>query len=206
MTSGPRTVSSKPYKNERNFENNIISEEHIILQEIDAFAMKYGRTYSDPARSMQNMNKKVPAVCYFASNFRNAKSGKQAYNIHLGRQNVGKGLGQFSGAFSTTDALTTNHVAPSNSAFQKNSVVPVVTNGVIVNFIEILLKCFPKITKVKVMGKNSTVCYASLIFDQKTLAQGVEKYGTHFLACHHPLPLKQQQMYAEMDTTTCRKN
>ena len=80
MTSDPQTVSSKPNKNEPNFEKQYYSEEHIILQEIDAFNIKYGSTYSDSAISMQTTNKKVPAVCYFASNHQNAKPGKQGYN------------------------------------------------------------------------------------------------------------------------------
>ena len=116
--------------------NGLISEEDLILQEIDAFTSKHGRTYSEPTRCMQNMNKKVPAVCYFASNLWNAKSGKQAYNVYLGRQNVGKGFGPFGQSFATASVKCTNHVAPSNSAFQRKSVVPIVTSGVIVNFIE----------------------------------------------------------------------
>ena len=80
---------------------------------------------------MQNMNKKVPAVCYFASNLRNSKSGKQAYNVYLGRQNVGKGFGPFGQSFATASVKHTNHVTPSNSAFQRMSVVPIITSGVI---------------------------------------------------------------------------
>ena len=167
--------------------NGLISEEDLILQEIDAFTLKYGRTYSEPTRCMQNINKKVPAVCYFASNLRNAKSGKQAHNVYLGRQNAGKGFGPFGQSFATASVKRTSHVAPSNSAFQRKSVVPIVTSGVIVNFIEILLKSFPKITKVRLSGENSTVCYVSLIFDQKTLAPGAEKYGNTLFGVAPPI-------------------
>ena len=37
------------------------------------------------------------------------------------------------------------------------------------------------------MGKNFTVCYASLIFDQKTLAPGVEKYGNTLFGLSPPI-------------------
>ena len=135
---------------------------------------------------MQNM-KKVPAVCYFASNLRNAKSGKQAYNVYLGSKSVVKSFGPFGQSFAIASAKSTNHVVPSDSAFDKKSVVPIVTSGVIVNFIENVLKSFHNITKVRLLRENSTVCYVSLIFDQKTLAPGAEKYGNTLFGVVPPI-------------------
>ena len=64
-----------------------------------------------------------------------------------------------------------HHIIPRS----KKAVVHIVTSGIVVDFIEILLRCFPEITNVKVFGKDSTVSYSSLIFDEKPIAPGVER-------------------------------
>ena len=79
--------------------------------------------------------------------------------------------------FDIEDAKRTNHVAPSNSAFQKNTVVPFDENGFIVNFILILLETLSSVTNVKLENDSSSVIYCLVIFDPKAILPGAERYS-----------------------------
>ena len=79
--------------------------------------------------------------------------------------------------FDIEEAKRTNHVAPSYSAFQKNTVVPFVENGFIVNFILILLETLSSVTNIKLENDSSSVIYCLAMFDQKAISPGAERYS-----------------------------
>ena len=63
---------------------------------------------------------------FLADRIRSSLSEQQAYNAYLVIHGVGKEMKGLAARFDIEDTKCTNHVAPSNSAFQKNTVVPFV--------------------------------------------------------------------------------
>ena len=104
-------------------QNNIIRDEHIPVQEVDAFTSKFGLLYNDPAGNLKDMSKKLPSLYFLADRIRISLSGRQEYNAYLGIHGVGKGMKGLAAKFDIEDAKRKNHVAPSNSACQKNTVL-----------------------------------------------------------------------------------
>ena len=158
--------------------SNIIGDEHIIVQELTAFSTKFGAVFDDPVRNMKDMHKKFPALCSHAEHIRNAISGRQAYNVYLGKHDVGKAAKGLQSTCLPSNAKSFNHVSPSNSSFKKKTIVPILQNGVIVNFINILLELYPKLPSVQIETENSCVTFVSLIFDQKAISPGVQQFGS----------------------------
>ena len=70
------------------------------------------------------------------------------------------------------DPNCVNQAGLSDSSWYKKAAVPFLFDGVVINFVEILQDLYLKITKVKIVSKNSVVVFASVIFDQKAVSPG----------------------------------
>ena len=57
-------------------QNTIIGDEHILVQEVDAFTSKFGLLYNDPARNLKDMSKKFPSMYFLADRIRSSLAGR----------------------------------------------------------------------------------------------------------------------------------
>ena len=177
-SSAPEKFHSSLVRMNELYQSEIIGDEHLIMQEIGAFSSKFGLIYDDPIRSMKDMNKKFPTLTFVSECMRESMTGKQAYKCYLGKHNVGQGTkGLLRGSKALDDAKRFNHVAPSNSSFKKKAAAPIVSNGVIVNYILIMLRMCAKLTDVKSFW---TSLFSSVLrnnFDRNALSPGGTRYG-----------------------------
>ena len=79
-----------------------ISESHLLMQEIEMFTDLVGNVSTDPIRGLTDAHKRYPAAVLFQEHLRDSSSGRGAYNIYLGKHNLGIGY----------SPLSTNHNAP----------------------------------------------------------------------------------------------
>ena len=99
-------------------------------------------------------------------------SGRQAYNIYLGKLNVGENVKISDYAIPLPEPNTANHFSLSNSSWYKEASVPLVFSGAIVNFIEVALEMFQKLSKMVRRCDHSVVVYCTVIMDQKAISPG----------------------------------
>ena len=67
-------------------------ESHCHFQEIDLLSSFYGGISSDPIRGITNLHQLFPAAVLQQELIRESVSGRQAYNIYLGKHNVGQNV------------------------------------------------------------------------------------------------------------------
>ena len=73
-----------------------------------------------------------------------------AYNTYLGKHNVGKGIGSVAGGMTFPSTNSVNHFGISPSSWFKKAPVPLVYDGVIVNYFETLHKIVPGKADIKI--------------------------------------------------------
>ena len=144
------------------YQQNVIKESHCHFQEIDLFSSFYGGISSDPIRGIRNLHQLFPAAVLQQELIRESVSGRQAYNIYLGKHNVGQNVKITQGPIPLPKPNTVNHFGLSNSSWYKKACVPLIFSGVIVNFIEIALEIFQRISKM-VLRCDQSVVVLSLI-------------------------------------------
>ena len=128
----------------------------------------FGKISDDPIRGMRNLHSRFPAAVLFQELIKSSVTGRQDYNIYLGKHNVGK---QTSGSAKNMDLPTpssVNHFGLSPSSWFKKDPVPMVFNGVFINYIEILQSILPDITKVKLVSSNNVTIFGTVSFDHKS--------------------------------------
>ena len=97
---------------------------------------------------MRNLHSRFPAAVLFQELIKNSVTGRQVYNIYLGKHNVSK---QISGNARNMDLPTPSsiiHFGLSPSSWFKKDPVPIVFDGVFISYIEIRQSILPDITKV----------------------------------------------------------
>ena len=92
----------------------------------------------DPLRGITNLHKRFPAAVFLQEKIRNSVSGRQAYNAYLGKHTVGKGNGGIAGGKTLPRSDFVNHFGISPSNWYKKAPVPLVYDGVVVNYVETL--------------------------------------------------------------------
>ena len=79
-----------------------------------------------------------------------------------------------------------NHAGLSKSTWFDKSIVPVFTDGVIINFTEVVMKMIDKIDRVKLESQYATTIYCTfIIFDVKAISPGVKSMVELDLAFSH---------------------
>ena len=114
-------------------------------------------------------------------------SGRQAYNIYLGKHNVGKNVEMYDGAILLPNPNTVNHFGLSNATWYKKASVPLVFSGVIVNFVEIALEMFERLSKMVVRSEHALVVYGTFVVDQKALSPGACLYQQNLFGISPPI-------------------
>ena len=93
---------------------------------------------------------------------------------HLCGKNSG-GIGK-SGPASLPEPSLVSHAGLSPSAWHKKSPVPSISNGVLINHIELLHHIFPELTQIKIKSDNNMATFVNIVFDQKALSPGSCRY------------------------------
>ena len=119
-------------------QSGILSEKHCHLQEISMFTSIFVEISEDPLRGITNLHKRFPAAVFLQEKIRNSVSGRQAYNAYLGKHTVGKGNGGIAGGKTLPRPDFVNHFGISPSNWYKKAPVPLVYDGVVVNYVETL--------------------------------------------------------------------
>ena len=158
------------------YQQNVIKESHCHFQEIDLFSSFYGGISSDPIRGIRNLHQLFPAAVLQQELIRESVSGRQAYNIYLGKHNVGQNVKITQGPIPLPKPNTVNHFGLSNSSWYKKACVPLIFSGVIVNFIEIALEIFQRISKMVLRCDQSVVVFTTVVLDQKAISPGACLY------------------------------
>ena len=96
---------------------------------------------------------------------RQAKSGKAAYNIYLGKHNVGSG----NRYFVNSDALPPRIESVSGfglltTSWIRKEVCPALFDGVLIQFLLVLLDKVPAVTTVTMRSAVSLTAFASILF------------------------------------------
>ena len=167
-----------------------ISESHLLMQEIEMFTDLVGNVSTDPIRGLTDAHKRYPAAVLFQEHLRDSSSGREAYNIYLGKHNLGivySPLSTNHNAPVVPHPASINHAGLSKSTWFDKSVVPVFTDGVIINFIEVLMKMIDKIDTVKLESQYATTIYCTLMFDIKAISPGGEVFGGTGFGIQPPL-------------------
>ena len=154
----------------------IIDESHCHLQEVCLFSSIFGEISENSLGGMRSLHSRFPAAGFLHELIRNSVSGRQTYNIDLGKHSVGKHVGGTKHGMSLPSPSSVNHFCLSPSSWVKKETVPLIFDGVFINFIEILQDILPEITKVKLQSTNNLVVFGTLIFDQKAVSHGLCKY------------------------------
>eukprot|EP00795_Rhopilema_esculentum_P007960 gene7960-13856_t len=138
----------------------------------------YGELSTDPARGFTDMFARFPAMMYLQERMRDATSGKAAYNIYFGKHGVGSGIQPFDSQQAVLPPLEkVLRFGLSPASWSNKMVVPMVKSGVLVKFIEILLKLLSPVTAVKNVTDMSSVIYVALTLDQKAVSPGAENFN-----------------------------
>ena len=157
-------------------QSGILSEKHCHLQEIRMFTSILGGISEDPLRGITNLHKRFPAAVFLQEKIRNSVSGRQAYNAYLGNHSVGKGTGGIAGGKILPRPDSVNHFGISPLNWYKKVPVPLVYDGVVVNYVETLQKIIPEVTNLKIVSENSVTVFANVSFDQKAISPGICEY------------------------------
>ena len=94
-----------------------------------------------------------------------AKSGKAAYNIYLGKCNVGRG----NRYFVNSDALPPRIESVSRfgllpTSWIKKEICPALFDGVLIQFLLVLLNNVPAVTTVTMRSAVSLTAFSSILF------------------------------------------
>lgn len=148
----------------------------------------YGELSTDPARGFTDMFARFPALMYLQERMRGTTSGKAAYNIYLGKHGVGSGIQPFESQHAVLPPPEkVFHFGLAPASWSNKMVVPMVTNGVLIKFIEILLKLLPPVTAVKNVTDMSSVIYVALTLDQKAVSPGAENFNDTIYGVQPPI-------------------
>ena len=150
-----------------------VSESHCHVQGISLFTSMFGDISEDPLRGIKSLHKLHPAVVILQEKIRNSISGRQAYNAYLGKHTVGKGEGSIADGMSLPSPNSVKNVGISPSGWYKKAPVPLVYDGVVINYIQTLQKIFPGVTSIKLVSKNCITMYVTVSFDQKAISPGI---------------------------------
>ena len=102
-----------------------IKDSHFLLQQIDMFSSLFGNVSDDPIRGQRNLHRHYPAAILLQESIREARSGRQAHSIYLGKHNVGKGSSTYAeGSVQLPDPNCVNHAGLSDSSLYKKAAVP----------------------------------------------------------------------------------
>ena len=72
-----------------------IKDSHYLLQQIDMFTSLFGNISEGPFRGQRNLHRRYPAAILLQESIREARSGRQAHGIYLGKHSIGsKGKAQ----------------------------------------------------------------------------------------------------------------
>eukprot|EP00795_Rhopilema_esculentum_P015898 gene15898-7230_t len=155
-----------------------ISETHPFFQEINGFSSMYGELSTDLASGFTDMFARFPAIMYLQEGMRDATSGKPAYNIYLGKHGVDSGIQPFDSQQAVLPPLEKLfHFGLFPASWSNKKVVPMVKSGMLVKFIEILLKLLPPVTAAKNVTDMLSVIYVALALDQKAVSPGAENFN-----------------------------
>lgn len=149
------------------YQQNVFKESHCHFQEIDRFSSFYGGISSDPIRGIRNLQQEL---------IWESVSGRQAYNIYLGKHNIGQNVKITQGPIPLPKPNTVNRFGLSNSSWYKKACVPLIFSGVIVNFIETALEIFQRISKMVLCCDQSVVVFSTVVLDQKVISPGACLY------------------------------
>lgn len=100
------------------YQQNVFKESHCHFQEIDLFSSFSGGKSSDPIRGIRNLHQLFPGAVLQQELIRESVSGRQAYNIYLGKHNIGQNVKITQGPMPLPKPNTVNHFGLSNSHFQ----------------------------------------------------------------------------------------
>lgn len=91
------------------YQRDVLSERKSLhFQEIvDLFSSFFGGISADPIRGMENLHQLFPVLQQ--EMIREAVSGRQAYNIYLGKHNVGKNVKMSDSAIPLPNRSAVNH-------------------------------------------------------------------------------------------------
>lgn len=91
------------------YQRDVLSERTSLhFQEIvDLFSSFFGGISADPIRGMENLHQLFPVLQQ--EMIREAVSGRQAYNIYLGKHNVGKNVKMSDSAIPLPNRSAVNH-------------------------------------------------------------------------------------------------
>lgn len=91
------------------YQRDVLSERKSLhFQEIvDLFSSFFGGISADPMRGMENLHQLFPVLQQ--EMIREAVSGRQAYNIYLGKHNVGKNVKMSDSAIPLPNRNAVNH-------------------------------------------------------------------------------------------------
>ena len=158
------------------YQQDVLSERKSLhFQEIvDLFSSFFGGISADPIRGMKNLHQLFPVLQQ--EMIREAVSGRQAYNIYLGKHNVGKIVKMSDSAIPLPNRNPVNHFGLSNPTWYTKASGPLVFSGVFVNFVEIALEMFQRLSKMVVRSEHALVVYGTIVVDQKALSPGACLY------------------------------
>ena len=91
------------------------------------------------------------------------------------------------GAIPLRNPNTVNHFGLSNATWYKKASVPLVFSGVIVNFVEIALEMFQRLSKMVVCSEYALVVYGTIVVDQKALSPGACLYQQNLFGIPPPI-------------------
>ena len=81
------------------------------------------------------------------------------------------------GAIPFPNSNTVNHFDLSSSSWYNKASVPLISfSGAIVNFVEIALELFQRLSKMVVRSEHALVVYGTIVVDQKALSPGACLY------------------------------
>ena len=78
----------------------------------------------------------------------------------------------------------------SNSSWYKKASVPLVFSGVIVNFVQIALEMFQRLSKMVVRSEHAVVVYGTVVVDQKALSPGACLYQQNLFGISPPISVE----------------
>ena len=138
----------------------------------------YGGISNDPVRGFTNIHTRYPGLIYLQERMRQASTGKAAYNIYLGKHGVGgdKKILKKNEAAPLPEPHNVFHFGLAPSTWMKKQICPMLFDGVLIQFLIILLDVLPSVTKVKLETSECCTLYGCLIFDQKGISPGAEVY------------------------------
>ena len=142
-----------------------LTDAHPFLQEVSLFSNIFGKLSNDPGRGFTGIQDRYQGLMYLQGRMRQAKSGKAAYNIYLGKYNVGSG----NRYFVNSDALPPRIESVSRfgllpTSWIKKKICPALFDGVLIQFLLVLLDKVPAVTTVTMRSAVSLTAFASILF------------------------------------------